>query len=82
MILPKSHSTRERRKQMAILKVIEVMAESDKSWEDAAKEAIREASQTVEHIRSIYIKESKALVENNKIVKYRIIGKISFEVRQ
>jgi len=67
---------------MAILKVIEVMAESDKSWEDAAKEAIREASQTVEHIRSIYIKESKALVENNKIVKYRNIGKISFEVRQ
>lgn len=66
---------------MAIIKVIEVMAESDKSWEDAAKEAIREASQTIEHIRSIYIKETKALVENNNIIKYRIIGKISFEVR-
>ena len=82
MILPKSHSTRERRRQMAILKVIEVLAESDKSWDAAAQEAIREASETLENIRSIYIKEFKATVENNKIVKYRIIGKISFEVRQ
>ena len=67
---------------MAILKVIEVLAESDKSWEAAAQEAVREASGTLENLRSIYIKEFKALVENNKIVKYRIIGKISFEVRQ
>jgi hypothetical protein len=67
---------------MAILKVIEVLAESDKSWDAAAQEAVREASETLENIRSIYIKEFKATVENNKIVKYRIIGKISFEVRQ
>jgi hypothetical protein len=65
---------------MAILKVIEVLAESSKSWEDAAQEAVREAAKTVENIRSIYIKESKALVENSKIVKYRIIAKISFEI--
>jgi len=45
---------------MAILKVMEVLAESNKSWEDAAKEAVREASETLENIRSIYIKEFKA----------------------
>ena len=67
---------------MAILKVIEVLAESDKSWEAAAQEAIREAAETLENIRSIYIKEFKATVVNNKIVKYRIIAKISFEIRQ
>ncbi|MCM2265273.1 MAG: dodecin family protein [Desulfuromonadales bacterium] len=67
---------------MAILKVIEVLAESDKSWEEAAQEAIREASETLENIRSVYIKEFKATVVNNKIVKYRIIAKISFEIRQ
>jgi hypothetical protein len=78
----KPHQPEQRRRQMAILKVIEVLAESDKSWEAAAQEAVREASETLENLRSIYIKEFKALVENNKIVKYRIIGKISFEVRQ
>ena len=67
---------------MAILKVIEVLAESDKSWDAAAQEAIREASETLENIRSIYIKDFQATVENNKIVKYRINAKISFEIRQ
>jgi len=67
---------------MAILKVIEVLAESDKSWEAAAQEAVREASETLENLRSIYIKEFKATVVNNKIVKYRVNAKISFEIRQ
>lgn len=67
---------------MAILKVIEVLAESDKSWEEAAQEAVREASETLENLRSIYIKEFQATVVNNTIVKYRVNAKISFEIRQ
>jgi hypothetical protein len=67
---------------MAILKVIEVLAESDQSWEAAAQEAVREASETLENLRSIYIKEFEATVMNNKIVKYRVNAKISFEIRQ
>lgn len=67
---------------MAILKVIEVLAESSKGWEDAAQDALREAAKTVENIRSIYIKEFQATVENNSITKYRINAKISFEIRK
>lgn len=66
---------------MTILKVIEVLTESDQSWEDAARGAVLDASKTVENIRSIYIKDMQATVENNKITKYRINAKISFEVR-
>jgi len=66
---------------MTILKVIEVLTESDQSWEDAARGAVLDASKTVENIRSIYIKDLQATVENNKITKYRINAKISFEVR-
>ena len=61
-----------------MLKVIEVLAESDKSWEDAASQAVARAAKTVHGIKSIYIKEQEAKVENNKITKYRINGKISF----
>ncbi|MGB1309333.1 MAG: dodecin domain-containing protein, partial [Oceanihabitans sp.] len=32
---------------MAIMKVIEVMANSDKSWEDATKKAVKHASKSV-----------------------------------
>jgi flavin-binding protein dodecin len=62
--------------------VIEVLAESDKSWEAAASEAVREASETLKNIRSVYIKEFQAAVENNKITRYRVNAKISFEIRQ
>ncbi|MBZ0161243.1 MAG: dodecin family protein [Notoacmeibacter sp.] len=63
---------------MAMLKVIEVLAESDKSWEDAAQNAINEASKSVHGIKSIYIKEMEATVEDGKLTQYRINGKISF----
>jgi flavin-binding protein dodecin len=63
---------------MQILKVIEVLAESKKSWEDAAQVAVQEASKSVRNIRSIYIKDMEATVEDGKVGKYRINAKISF----
>jgi dodecin len=62
---------------MAMLKVIEILAESDKSWEDAAQRAVTQASETVRNIRSIYFKNLEATVEDGKIRTYRINGKIS-----
>ena len=64
-----------------LLKVIEVLAESGKSWEDAAAEAVRRAGKTVKNIRSIYIEHFEAKVEGNKVVRYRINAKISFVVK-
>ena len=63
---------------MSLLKVVEVLAESDKSWEDAAQDAVATAANSVRGIKSIYLKNMEASVENGKIVKYRINGKISF----
>ena len=63
---------------MAMLKVIEVLAESPTSWEDAAKVAIANASKTVRNIKSIYIKNMEATVENGAIKTYRINAKLSF----
>ena len=62
----------------SMLKVIEVIAESDKSWEDAAANALVNASKTLKGIKSIYIKDMQAKVDNNKIVKYRVNANISF----
>ena len=63
---------------MSMLKVIEVLAESEKNWEDAAQSAIAEAGKSVRNIKSIYIKDMEATVESGKIAKYRINAKISF----
>ncbi|WP_300366749.1 dodecin family protein [Hydrogenimonas sp.] len=64
----------------SIVKVIEVIAQSKKSWEDAAANAIKKASKSVDNIKSIYIKDMSAKVDNGKIVLYRIDAKISFVV--
>jgi dodecin len=61
-----------------MLKVIEVLAESEKSWEDAAAEAVTRASKTLNNIRSIYVENLEAKVDGNRIVRYRLNGKISF----
>lgn len=65
---------------MKVLKVVEVLANSDKSWEDAAQQAIKKASKSVRGIRSINIKNLSATVENDKITQYRLNAKLSFEI--
>lgn len=65
---------------MAITKVIEVIASSEKSFDDATRNALTEASKSVNNIQSIYVKEMNANVKNNEIVSYGVNAKVSFEV--
>jgi hypothetical protein len=65
---------------MKMVKVIEVIASSDKGFTEAAQNAVNEAAKTVKNIKSIYIKHMNANVENNKIVSYAVNAKISFEI--
>lgn len=63
---------------MAVVKILELLAESEEGWEDAARQAVAEASKTVRGIRSVYISELQATVENDKIKTFRANVKISF----
>ena len=63
-----------------VLKVIEILAESPNSWEAAAAIAVAKASETVRGVKSIYIKNFEAEVDNDKITSYRINAKVSFMV--
>ena len=65
---------------MSVVKVIEVLAQSEKSWEDAAQIAVTKAGESLHGIKSIFIKEMEAKVENNRITTYRINGKVTFEL--
>jgi dodecin len=65
---------------MAVLKVIELLASSDKSWEDAIRNAVKTAGKTVKGIRSVYVKEQSAKVKDNDVVEFRVILKISFDI--
>jgi flavin-binding protein dodecin len=65
---------------MPVLKVIEIMASSPKSWEDATIIAVKTAGETIKGIRSVYIQHMSAIVEKNKITEFRVNAKISFEI--
>ena len=66
---------------MSVVKVIELLAESPDGWEAATREAIKEASKTVENIKAVYVENMQAVVEGGEIVTYRVNVKISFMVK-
>jgi flavin-binding protein dodecin len=65
---------------MAIVKVIEVIASSEKGIDDAVRKAVAEAGKTVRNIDSVYVKDIKAHVKDNKVVSFGAICKIAFRI--
>ncbi|HLR26722.1 MAG TPA: dodecin family protein [Fodinibius sp.] len=66
---------------MSLAKVIEVLAEG-KTIEEAFENAVAEASQTVDSIKSVWASDVEAKVENGEIQSYRITAKITFTVNK
>jgi len=65
---------------MAVLKVIEILSNSNKSWEDATAKGIKKASKSINNIRSAYVQNQNVTVENGKVKEYRVNLKVTFEV--
>ncbi len=66
---------------MAVMKVIEVLANSDKSWEDATRKAVKQASKSVKNIKSVFVQSQSAVVNDNEVTEFRVNLKITFEVK-
>ena len=65
---------------MSIVKVIEVIASSEKSFDDAIKNCVADVSKTVKNIDSVYVKDFKCHVKGTDIISYGVICKVSFRV--
>jgi len=65
---------------MAIMKVIEVLSESSKSWEDATAKGVAKAATSVKNIKSAYVQSQSVVVKNGKVKAYRVNLKLTFEV--
>ncbi|MDQ6843860.1 MAG: dodecin family protein [Bacteroidota bacterium] len=66
---------------MPIVKVIEVIASSEKSFDEAIQNCVTEVSKTVNNIDSVYVKDFKVHVEDGKVKSYGVICKVSFRVK-
>lgn len=67
---------------MAAIKVIKVMGTSESSWEDAAEEAFRKASETIDDARGIEVESWTATVEDDEITQYKATVEIAFPVHE
>jgi flavin-binding protein dodecin len=67
---------------MTTVKIIELIGTSPKSWEDAAKEAVKEASKTIRNIQGIDVVNQTARITNEEISEYRVNLKLSFKVEK
>lgn len=66
----------------SIVKVIEVIAQSDKGFDDAIRAAVKEASKTVKGIKSVWIDNLSCTVKGDKVDEYRVNAKVSFVVEK
>jgi len=66
---------------MAVMKVIEVMASSSKSWEDATRKAVSHASKSVTDIKSAFVQSQSVVVNDREVDEFRVNVKITFEVK-
>ncbi|HEV8080225.1 MAG TPA: dodecin family protein [Chitinophagaceae bacterium] len=65
---------------MSIVKVIEVIASSEKGIDDAVRNAVEEVSKTIKNIDSVYVKDIKAHVKDGKVTTFGAVCQISFRV--
>ncbi|APD06841.1 hypothetical protein UJ101_01322 [Flavobacteriaceae bacterium UJ101] len=65
---------------MAVLKVIEVLSSSEKSWEDATAKAVKKASKTVKNIKSVYVQDQSAIVKDGEVTEFRVNLKLTFAI--
>lgn len=62
----------------SVVKVIEVIAQSETGFDDAVRRAVKEASRTIHGIRHVWVDNFSAVVNGDQVAEYRVNAKISF----
>ena len=66
---------------MAVAKVTEIKVSSTKSFDDAIREGITRANQTLENVKSAWIKDFEVMIDDQgQITEYRVLMKVTFVI--
>jgi flavin-binding protein dodecin len=66
---------------MSVAKIIEIISGSKNGFDDAVRKGVVRASETVNDIQSAWVKDQNVIVENGKVVEYRVTLKITFVLK-
>ncbi len=63
---------------MSIAKVTEIIASSNKNFEDAITQGIERANQTLKGIKGAWVKDQSVVVKDGKVTEFRVVLKLTF----
>lgn len=66
---------------MSVARVTEIIASSPKSFEDAVKAGVKRACKTLKNVKGAWVKSQKVVVDNDKIVEYRVNLEVTFVLK-
>lgn len=66
---------------MSVAKVTEIISSSSKSFDDAINEGIKRAGKTLDGIKGAWIKDQNLVIDNDKIVEYRVTLVVTFVLK-
>lgn len=63
---------------MAVARVTEIIASSKKGFDDAIQVGVKRATKTLKNVKGAWVQDQKIIIDNGKIVEYRVIMKVTF----
>lgn len=66
---------------MSVARVTEIIASSPKSFEDAVNAGIKRACKTLKNVKGAWVKSQKVVVDDDKIVEYRVNLEVTFVLK-
>ncbi len=63
---------------MSVAKVIELSSSSKKSSDHAVAKLVKRANATINNVQGVWVKDVKADVRKGKIVRWRVMCKVTF----
>lgn len=65
---------------MSIAKTVEISADSKQNFDDAIKQGVKKAGETIENMKGVWVKDQEVLLNDGDIAGYRVHLKITFQV--
>lgn len=63
---------------MSVARITEIIASSNKNFEDAVAKGVKRATKTLKNVKSAWVQDQQVVVKNNKIDEYRVTIKVTF----
>ncbi|MEN8763802.1 MAG: dodecin family protein [Thiogranum sp.] len=66
---------------MSVAKVTEIIASSNKGFDDAITNGIKRANKTLKNIKGAWVKDQQLTVSDGKVTEYRVVLKVTFVLK-